>query len=311
MVIPDFILPNTSIEVVLKIFFLILNNANIQLIKTELNWSSYTTTEALLTTKRVKLIDKKEFAKTALDKEFKLFVIHIAGLEALLARMMIHFLQQASIAALKQNEALTKVSSKYLDYANIFSFDLTMELPENISINYHTIKLQKVKQPLYGLIYSLRPMKLKILKTYIKTYFKTGFFYPFKSPTGAPILFDKKLNGRLWLCINYWDFNDLTIKNRYPLILIGKPLDQLARAKQFTLLELTSNYHQIRIKKGDKWKIAVKARYGHFKYQVMFFKIFNASTSFHGYITKILVEKLDVFIIVYLDDIFIHTKNKV
>ncbi len=70
-----------------------------------------------------------------------------------------------------------------------------------------------------------------------------GFIQPSKSPARAPILFDKKLDGSFRLCINYWDLNKLTIKNRYPLPLIGKALDQLGWAKRFTQLDLTSAYH--------------------------------------------------------------------
>ena len=95
----------------------------------------------------------------------------------------------------------------------------------------------------------------------------------------------------------------------YPLLLIGKSLDQLGQAKQFTQPNLTSAYHQIGIKEGDKWKTAFQTRYGHFEYQVMFFGLSNASASFQGYINKILAKKLDIFIIVYLDDILIYIKD--
>ena len=78
-----------------------------------------------------------------------------------------------------------------------------MKLPKNTGINKHAIELQDDKQLLYKLIYSLGPMKLEFLKTYIKTHLKTGFIRPFKSFAGAPILFDKKLDDSLWLCVNY------------------------------------------------------------------------------------------------------------
>ena len=124
-----------------------------------------------------------------------------------------HHPQTAQIAALKQDKAPTKVPSKYADYANIFSFDLAMKLPENTCINKHAIKLQDSKHPLYGPFYSLGPVELEILKTYIETYLKTGFIQPSKSFISAPILFNKKPDCSFWLCINYWDLNNLTIKN--------------------------------------------------------------------------------------------------
>ena len=93
------------------------------------------------------------------------------------------------------------------------------------------------------------------------------------------------------------------------LSLIGKSLDRLGQAKQFIQLNLTSVYYRIRIKEGNEWETAFWTRDGHFKYQVMFFELSNTPASFQGYISKILAEKLDIFVIVYLDDIFIYTKD--
>ena len=78
-----------------------------------------------------------------------------------------------------------------------------MELPKNTSINEHAIDPIKGKQPYYGLLYSLRPVELEILKTYIETHLKTGFIRPSKSLADYPILFDKKPDGSLRLCVNY------------------------------------------------------------------------------------------------------------
>ena len=86
-------------------------------------------------------------------------------------------------------------------------------------------------------------MELKTLKAYIEINLANGFIRPSKSPAGAPILFDQKSDGSLRLCVDYQGLNNLTIKNRYPLPLIGELLDRLGRAKQFTQLDLTSAYH--------------------------------------------------------------------
>ena len=152
-------------------------------------------------------------------------------------------------------------------------------------------------------------MELETLKAYIETNLANGFIRPSKSPAGAPILFDRKSNGSLRLCVDYRGLNNLTIKNRYPLPLIGESLDRLGRAKRFTQLDLTSAYHRMRIREGDEWKTTFRTRYGHFEYQVMPFGLTNTPASFQGYINKILVEKLDIFVIVYLDDILIYTKD--
>ncbi len=98
------------------------------------------------------------------------------------------------------------------------------------------------------------------------------------------------------------------IKNRYPLPLIGESLDRLGQAKWFIQLNLTSAYHRMRIREDDEWKTDFYIRYGQFEYQVMPFGLSNTLASFQGYINKILAEKLDIFVVVYLDDILIYTK---
>ena len=101
-------------------------------------------------------------------------------------------------------------------------------------MNEHAIKLEKGKQPLFGPIYSLGPVELEMLKTYIKTNLANGFIRPSKFPAGAPILFDRKPDGSFRLCVDYRGLNNITIKNWYPLPLIGESLNQLGRTKQFT-----------------------------------------------------------------------------
>ena len=95
-------------------------------------------------------------------------------------------------------------------------------------------------------------MELETLKVYIETNLANGFIRLSKPPADAPILFDRKSDGSLRLCVNYHDFNNLIIKNWYLLLLIGESLDKLGRARQFTQLDLTSVYHQMRIREGNK-----------------------------------------------------------
>lgn len=101
-------------------------------------------------------------------------------------------------------------------------------------MNEHAIELIEGKQPPYGPIYALSPVELKTLKTCIKTHLKTGFIRPFKSLAGALIPFNKKPDGSLRLCVDYQGLNNLTIKNRYSLLLIGESLDCLGSVKRFT-----------------------------------------------------------------------------
>ncbi len=90
------------------------------------------------------------------------------------------------------------------------------------------------------------------MKAYIKYNLASGFIRSSKSLAGALILFDKKPDGSLRLCMDYRDLNNLTIKNQYPQLLVGELLDRLSRAQRFTQLDLTNAYHQMSIKKGDE-----------------------------------------------------------
>ena len=227
--------------------FLTLSNADVQFVEKELTWRTYTTAKALPTTKRVELNDKKEFAKMVLDENSETFIVHVASLNLTLG---IHPDRAAQIASLLAKKV--RIPDEYSDFADVFSEAKALVLSECTELNEFAIDLEDGKQPPYGPIYILVPVELETLKTYIETHLKTGFIRPSKSLAGAPILFDKKPNGSLYLCMDYRDLNNLMIKNRYPLSLIGESLDRLGRAKRFTQFDLTSAYHQMRIKEGDE-----------------------------------------------------------
>ena len=310
-----FLVANVSPEVIFGMPFVSLSGVDVDFSGWELCWKTYTTEEALPTTRRVALMDKKEFAAVALDSESETLVVHVASLSSNASpsssplEFDVHLSRKPQVSGLIAEEAPTKVSVEYSDFADVFSLGLASELSEHPGINDHTIELVNSQQPPYGPIYSLRPVELKTLKAYIKTNLANEFIQPSKSPARAPILFERKSDSLLRLCVNYRGLNNLTIKNRYPLLLIRELLDKLERVKRFTQLDLTSTYHRMRIREGDEWKTAFRTRYGHFEYQVMPFGLTNAPASFQGYINKILAEKLDIFVIVYLDDILIYTED--
>ena len=244
---------NVSSEVVFGMLFLTLSGANVDFLGRELRWRTYSTKEALATTRRVELVGKKEFVAAALDPEHETYVVHVASLSSTpLAFLDVHPSRRPQVSGLIAVKASTKISAKYSDFADVFSPDLAFELPEHIGINDHAIELVNGQQPSYGPIYSLEPVELETLKAYIETNLANGFIRPSKSPAGAPILFDRKSDGSFRLCINYRGLNNLTIKNWYPLPLIGESLDRLGRAKRFTQLDFTNAYHRMRIRKGDE-----------------------------------------------------------
>ena len=146
----------------------------------------------------------------------------------------VHPSKKAQIAYFKANKALIKVFSEYADFIDVFSPKLVVELPEHTRINDLIIELVDDQQPSYGLMYSLEPMELKMLKIYIKNNLANSFIRPSKSVVGTFILFDKKPDKSLRLYVNYQGLNNLIIKNRYFLLLVDKLLDQLGQAQRFT-----------------------------------------------------------------------------
>ena len=126
-----FLLADLSIKVVLQIPFLTFSNANIQFAQKELTWRSYTTAEALPTTKRVEIIDRKEFAKAALDKHVEAFVVHVTSLS--LNSMSIYPAREAQIASLVAKEV--KIPTKYSDFSDVFSEEKALILPEVTELN--------------------------------------------------------------------------------------------------------------------------------------------------------------------------------
>jgi len=99
----------------------------------------------------------------------------------------------------------------------------------------------------------------------------------------------------------------MTIRNSYPLPLIGDLRDRVKGAKVFTKLDLKSAYNLVRIKEDDEYKTAFRTRYGHFEYFVMPFGLKNASATFQHFINDVLSDYLDDFVISYIDDILIYS----
>ena len=224
-----FLVANVSPKVVFGMLFLTLSGVDIDFLDQELQYRTYTIKKAFPATRYVELVGKKEFVTVVLDMEYEIFVIHVMVFSS--TPLNIHSSWRPQISGLITEEAPTKVPNKYVEIANVFSPNLTSELPEYTEINNHAIKLVDGQQPPYRPIYSLKPVELETLKAYIKTNLVNGFIRPFKSPADTTILFDRKLGKSLHLCVNYKGLNNLTIKNQYLLPLVGKSLDQLGKTR--------------------------------------------------------------------------------
>ncbi|KAD6796205.1 hypothetical protein E3N88_07101 [Mikania micrantha] len=137
-----------------------------------------------------------------------------------------------------------------------------------------------------------------------------GFIRPSFSPWGAPILFVKKKDGSFRMCIDYRELNKLTIKSRYPLPRTEDLFDQLQGATYFSKIDLRSGYHQLQIHDDDVAKTAFRTRYGHYEFLVMPFGLTNAPDVFMDLMNRVCRPYLDKFVIVFIDDILIYSRNQ-
>ncbi|GKA10777.1 putative reverse transcriptase domain-containing protein [Tanacetum coccineum] len=131
-----------------------------------------------------------------------------------------------------------------------------------------------------------------------------------QSPWGAPVLFVKKKDGSFRICIDYRELNKLTIKNRYLLPRIYDLFDQLQGSSVFSKIDLWSGYHQLHICEEDIPITAFRTHYGHYEFQVMPFGLTNAPAVFMDLMNRVCKSYLDKFVIVFIDDILIYSKNK-
>ena len=137
-----------------------------------------------------------------------------------------------------------------------------------------------------------------------------GFIKSSPSPWGAPVLFVKKKGKTLRLCIDYRQWNRVTIKNRYPLPRIDDLFDQLRGVRVYSKIDLRTSYHQLRVRETDIPKTAFRTRYGHFESAVMPFGLMNALAAFTDLVLRVFQPYLDQFVIVFMDDILIYSQSE-
>ncbi|KAL0543893.1 hypothetical protein IC582_018998 [Cucumis melo] len=194
------------------------------------------------------------------------------------------------------------------DYLDVFPDELP-GLPPHREVEF-AIELEPGTVPISRAPYRMAPAELKELKVQLQELLDKGFIRPSVSPWGAPVLFVKKKDGSMRLCIDYRELNKVTVKNRYPLPRIDDLFNQLQGATVFSKIDLRSGYHQLRIKDGDVPKTAFRSRYGHYEFIVMSFGLTNAPAVFMDLMNRVFREFLDTFVIVFIDDILIYSKTE-
>ncbi|KAJ4974497.1 hypothetical protein NE237_007671 [Protea cynaroides] len=194
------------------------------------------------------------------------------------------------------------------EFPDVFSEDLP-GLPPDRATEF-VIDLLPGVAPVSKAPYRMAPTELKELKTQMQELLDKGFIRPSISPWGAPVLFVKKKDGSVRLCMDYRELNKLTIKNRYPLPRIDDLFDQLQGSSVFSKIDLRSGNHQLKIKEADIPKTAFKTRYRHYEFLVMSFGLTNAPASFMELMNRVFHDMLDTSVIVFIDDILVYSKDQ-
>jgi hypothetical protein len=172
------------------------------------------------------------------------------------------------------------------------------------------IELKPGMGPISRRSYHMPPNELAELKTQLQDLLEKGFIRPSSSLWGCPAIFVKKKDRTLRMCVDYRPINEVSIKNKYPLPRIDILFNQLTGARVFSKIDLRSGYHQIRIRPKDIPKTAVTTWYGLFEYLVMSFGLTNVPAHFTYLMNSVFMPKLEKFVVVFIDNILIYSKNE-
>ncbi|CAH9105695.1 unnamed protein product [Cuscuta europaea] len=194
------------------------------------------------------------------------------------------------------------------EYPEVFPEELP-GLPPDREIEF-TIEVEPGTKPISIPPCRMAPAELQELKVQLEELLDIGFIRPSHSPWGAPVLFVKKKDGTLRMCIDYRQLNKVTVKNKYPLPRIDDLFDQLRGATVFSKIDLRSDYHQLKIKESDIPKSSFRTRYGHYEFLVMSFGLMNAPAVFMDLMNRVFHQYLDQFVILFIDDILIYSMNE-
>jgi hypothetical protein len=194
------------------------------------------------------------------------------------------------------------------EYPDVFPDELP-GMPPDRDIEF-AIELQPGTAPISKRPYRMPPAELAELKKQLQELLDKGFIRPSTSPWGCPALFVKKKDESLRLCVDYRPLNVITIKNKYPLPRIDVLFDQLVGARVFSKIDLRSSYHQIKIRASDISKTTFSTRYRLYEYLVMSFGLTNAPAYFMYLMILVFMPELDKFVVVFIDDILVYSKNE-
>ena len=196
-------------------------------------------------------------------------------------------MEDAKIYALEMCECNgpepVSIPLEYHDLTKAFSENGFNELPNHSPFDMK-IDFKEGQEPQNTGLRPMSPMELEELRKYLEEILEKGWIRWSKSLILAPIIFAKKKDGSIRVCVDYCNLNKVTVKNHYPLPLIPELIDRLVGSTIFTKLDIRKAYHQVRMAMEHEYKTAFKTRYGLFEYLVMPFGLTNAPTQFQPYI---------------------------
>lgn len=208
----------------------------------------------------------------------------------------------------EQDFALKGIRELVQQFSVVFPDELPDNLPPERGVN-HAIPLLPGASVPASKTYRLSKPQREEMEQQIQTLLKKGWIRPSSSPYGSPILFVKKKDGGMRMCVDYRAVNKMTMRNNYPLPRIDDLLDRLTGAKVFSCLDLQQAYHQIRLQPADIPKTAFTTPQGLYEYLVLPFGLTNAPSTFQALINSVLGPELRHCCLVYLDDIVVFSTN--
>ncbi|KAK8521849.1 hypothetical protein V6N12_066431 [Hibiscus sabdariffa] len=259
-------------------------------------------------TKRVSLKLADDHEVVVVGENIKFLSNVVSALEA--QRLMDDSCQAYLAYVMNPNmgEARPRDIRTVCDFPGVFSKELP-GLPPDRKVEF-VIETYADSVPVSISSYRMAPKELKELKTQLQELLDRGFIRPSTSPWGAPVLFMKKKDESLRMCIDYRQLNKMTVKNKYPLPRIDDLFDQLRGATVFSKIDMRSGYYQLKVREQDVLKTAFRTRYGHYEFLVMPFGLTNAPAAFMDLMNMVFHEYLDQFVVVFIDDILVYSRTE-
>ncbi|KAI5606732.1 hypothetical protein C0J50_7543 [Silurus asotus] len=221
-------------------------------------------------------------------------------------------ISRATVGATRVEEATTatqvEIPEEYQAFKDVFCAKVATRLPLHWPWECCIDPLPGAKLP-KGRVYPLSAPEHRAMEEYVQQALRQGFIAPSTSPAASSFFFVGKKDGGLCPCIDYRQLNSQIAFLPYPLPLVPAALEDLREARVFTKLDLRSAYNLVRIRKGDEWKTAFITPSGHYEYRVMPYGLSISPAVFQGFMNEVLRPYLQRFVMVYIDDILIYSRN--